>query len=82
MNDLLKEKQVERIVITGHSMGAALATINGLYLSLTDIKIPIEVHQFGSPRLGNNNLGQFIRVQVPQHYRVVHNRDIVPHLPP
>ena len=31
--------------------------------------------------MGNLNLAKFIYARIPQSYRVVHNRDIVPHLP-
>ena len=34
LDALLKEKKVKKIVLTGHSMGAALASVNGLYLAM------------------------------------------------
>lgn len=34
------------------------------------------------PRIGNEKLAQFARLKIPTIYRVVHNKDIVPHLPP
>ena len=50
---ILSKHPVERIIVTGHSLGAALASINGLYLAMSDLEVPVEVHQFGSPRVGN-----------------------------
>ena len=59
-----------------------MASINALYLSLLGISVPIEVYNFGSPRFGNENLAQFVKLKIPTHFRLVHNRDLVPHLPP
>jgi hypothetical protein len=42
----------------------------------------IEVHTFGSPRVGNVNLAKFINNKIENIYRVVHNKDIVVHYPP
>lgn len=40
------------------------------------------MHNFGSPRIGNEKLITYIRSKIPTIYRVVHHKDIVPHLPP
>lgn len=53
LDSLLAAYDVQKIVLTGHSLGAALASVHGIYLAMENIKVPIEVHQFGSPRLGN-----------------------------
>lgn len=42
----------------------------------------MEVHNFGSPRIGNEKLAAHLREKISTIYRVVHNKDIVPHLPP
>jgi predicted lipase len=73
---------VKKILFTGHSLGAALASINAIYTAMMSLNIPLEVYNFGSPRFANENLAQFVMQNVPNHYRMVHNRDIVPHLPP
>ena len=73
---------VSSILNTGHSLGAALSTITGLELALRYPSIEVHVHNFGSPRLGNENLAQFIHSRLASVLRVVHNRDLVPHLPP
>ena len=59
-----------------------MASVNALYLSLMGIEVPIEVYNFGSPRFGNENLAQFVKLKIPAHFRLVHNRDLIPHLPP
>jgi predicted lipase len=40
-----------------------------------------ELHTFGSPRVGNNAFSMFVQQRVKTIWRVVHNRDIVPHVP-
>ncbi|CAM6004220.1 unnamed protein product [Sphagnum balticum] len=62
-------------------MGAALAEVSGLKLKAKFNK-NIHVHTFGCPRIGNAALAQFFSLKVDTHYRVVHNRDLIPHLPP
>lgn len=59
-----------------------MASINALYLALANSNVSVEVYNFGSPRFGNENLAQFVKLKIPSHYRLVHNRDLVPHLPP
>lgn len=50
---ITKSYPVNKIVITGHSLGAALASINALYIAISGINYPVEVYNFGSPRYGN-----------------------------
>ena len=40
------------------------------------------IHNFGSPRIGNKKLAEYIQRTVKEIFRVVHYRDLVPHLPP
>lgn len=40
------------------------------------------MHNYGCPRIGNAAMAQYIGLKVDSLYRVVHNKDIVPHLPP
>ena len=39
-------------------------------------------HHFGGPRIGNAAMAQYVKTKVDAIFRVVHNKDIVPHLPP
>jgi predicted lipase len=67
---------------TGHSLGAALALITGIEFTQKFPKIPVEVHNFGQPRVGNEILSRYMMSKISTIYRVVHNKDLVPHLPP
>lgn len=63
-----------KIWITGHSLGAALATLSaGRYGSAQG------VYTFGSPRVGNEVFKENFEVKI---YRIVNNDDIVPRVPP
>lgn len=69
-----------KIIVTGSSLGGALAQVGAIELQNT-FGIVSELHCFGSPRIGNANLAQYLKIRIPEIYRVVHNHDIVPHLP-
>ena len=71
---------IDKIIITGHSYGAAVAQI--LALELLDINNNIHVYNFGQPRTGNTNFAHYTNKMLPNYWRVTHDRDIVPHLPP
>ena len=65
-----------KIWFTGHSLGAALAT-----LASRDLPVkyrPDAVHTFGSPRVGSPEFVKFYKIN---HYRFVNEDDIVPHVP-
>lgn len=39
------------------------------------------MHNFGQPRIGDANLAHFIYSKLDGIFRVVHNKDLVPHVP-
>lgn len=74
------------LIVTGHSLGAALAEICAIHLYYTDsIRARItgkpQLVNFGQPRAGDANFAQWAEHQMLSYYRVVHWRDIVPHVP-
>lgn len=69
------------IQITGHSLGAALASVAAFDLGYTE-KIELgAMYNFGSPRVGNYDWSEIHRYVVPNHWRVTHNKDLVVHVP-
>ncbi|TNV76838.1 hypothetical protein FGO68_gene8733 [Halteria grandinella] len=72
------------IMVTGHSMGGALALLGVLDLR-TDLSIPpenITFYTFGQPRVGGENFRDYVYFVIGQRYfRVIHEDDMVPHLP-
>lgn len=81
--DSLKQgKELPPLVITGHSLGGALATMAAASLSENGIDV-VGLYTFGQPRVGdwgftrqlNNNLNGKV-------FRFINNNDVVPHIPP
>ena len=71
------------MTFTGHSLGAALASLASLKTVIQNIRpsYQIRVITFGQPRVGNIDLANKQNELLPQTFRVVHSNDIVPHLP-
>jgi len=70
-NDQLKIRK--DVYMTGHSLGAAMATISATRYQ------PHELYTFGSPRVGGP---RFIKNIKCPHYRFMNNNDIVCRIPP
>ncbi len=64
--------------VTGHSLGAALATLAAQQLCRMPNYNVNGTYTFGSPRVGNID---FYHDYKPVNYRFVNNNDIVPHVP-
>lgn len=73
-----------KVVVTGHSLGGAIAQLYAAHL-IVDLKLAAPIlYTFGSPRVGNSNWSAYmnsIMANVP-YYHVISNKDIVPHVPP
>ena len=74
------------VVITGHSLGGAIATLAAAEMELVDADSRYRVsrlYTFGSPRVGNANFASWFanNTRAMDAFRVVHNKDAVPHLP-
>jgi triacylglycerol lipase len=69
--------------ITGHSLGGAMALIAGAAFALSERQTVNGIYTYGQPRTGNRAIvvkcNQLLRAV---SFRVVNNRDIVPHVPP
>ena len=63
------------ITCTGHSLGAALATIMASRLDAN------ELYTFGSPRVGNRDFVKEMKKDGVKHYRFVNNNDVVTSIP-
>jgi hypothetical protein len=66
------------VKVTGHSLGAALAQLTSM--DLVKAGYPTSVYNFGQPRTGDKVYASFATNKVST-WRVVHNKDCVPHLP-
>jgi len=68
------------VFYTGHSLGAALATLAAARRFLEGGTPPAALYSFGSPRVGTMGFNAFPSGFL--HCRVVNDRDIVPTVPP
>ncbi|KAL0543073.1 hypothetical protein IC582_018160 [Cucumis melo] len=89
LKKLMKENEGARFVVTGHSLGGALAILFPFILAFHDQKLLLErlegVYTFGQPRVGDRKLGEFMlktfsRYNI-RYYRFVYGFDMVPRLP-
>ncbi|KAJ9159880.1 hypothetical protein P3X46_025335 [Hevea brasiliensis] len=89
LSNLLKENPNAKFVVTGHSLGGALAIIFPTLLAIQDevemLQRLLGVYTFGQPRIGDVQLGKFMEPHlhnpVTKYFRVVYSDDIVPRLP-
>jgi len=78
--ELITQIKPSRVVITGHSLGGALATLCATELAPL-LPVPVHVYNYGSPRVGNINFVNYFESLVEVVYRITYNTDLVPHLP-
>lgn len=73
-----------RILVTGHSLGAALGHLLAVHLQRTIPHAQIHARLFASPRVGNANWADYVDATFPpgQSLHVVNFNDVVPHLAP
>ncbi|ETI52202.1 hypothetical protein F443_04615 [Phytophthora nicotianae P1569] len=82
LHKLRKEHPHASLMVTGHSLGGAVAAICAFELEYIE-KIPVDaLYTFGNPRVGNTNFSGRLRNASMEVYRVTHFQDAVPHLPP
>lgn len=83
---LKRQYSTYQVVGTGHSLGAAVATL--AYLDLTSThNIPVLAYTYGQPRAGASRFASLIYDQVKNKkkagfFRVTHYRDAIAHAPP
>ncbi|CAA0814274.1 alpha/beta-Hydrolases superfamily protein [Striga hermonthica] len=85
INAIQKAKELYgdiKIMVTGHSMGGAMAAFCALDLRLSLREQNVQVMTFGQPRIGNAAFASYFNQIVPDSIRVTNGHDIVPHLPP
>lgn len=81
VKQILDEHPDFSLYVTGHSLGAALATLCGFMFS-QELKTQITVVSFASPRVGNAEWkNAFEKQHNLVHYRIANNRDIVTAFP-
>lgn len=85
--DVLQLKSLHpnfEVWINGHSLGGALASVAASFIVEDRIFKPenIKLVTMGQPRTGDYDYALWHDKTFPYSFRIVHNRDIVPHIPP
>jgi hypothetical protein len=80
VSTLIKQYQSYSVIVTGHSYGASCALLLALELEKNGIRT--EIYNYGQPRIGDEAFATFVNTIVPEYYRITHDKDVVPHLPP
>lgn len=81
----LQSTGAQNLVLTGHSLGAAIATLDALMFkdALVGSNVTMSTTLFGSPRIGNKEFADFIDTQLGSSLtRITNREDPVPLLPP
>ncbi|KAI9836215.1 MAG: hypothetical protein M1819_001552 [Sarea resinae] len=79
IKDAMDSNPGYQLVITGHSLGGAVAT-----LAAADVRkghTAATLYTYGAPRVGGGHLARLTEQQSGGSYRITHTDDMVPHLP-
>lgn len=82
--DAMEKFEGQQVIVTGHSLGGALATIAALDLQYnlgSDHDLNFEVYSFGAPRVGNSAMVESYNGRIPNSYRFVYGWDAVTRAP-
>ena len=83
VQNTLSTKGLSSVTVVGHSLGGALALLDGVFLSLQLPKnVTVKVTSYGMPRVGNQAFADFVDSQLSGGVTHVNNQeDPVPILP-
>jgi hypothetical protein len=81
LKNISKMSGYNKIVVCGHSLGAAVATLCAYNISHVFTDVPVECCTIGSPRVGNKTFKDNYDNQKIKTLRIVHNNDVVTHSP-
>ena len=71
----------DSVVVCGHSLGAALATLCGYDIALNVQPSSLAVYTYASPNVGDGTFANSYNAEVPVTWRIVNPFDVVTHVP-
>ncbi|KAI3433461.1 hypothetical protein D9Q98_003274 [Chlorella vulgaris] len=68
-----------RVLVTGHSLGGALATLCAFDIAETypESAVRVKCYTFGAPRTGNHAFARLYTQTVPDTWQIINNEDVV-----
>ncbi|CAL8471766.1 g11308 [Coccomyxa elongata] len=78
---LTGEQEPNRIISCGHSLGAAVAALAGMWAALQYPDADVRCYGFGTPKIGNKQLCRAFNFLVGHSIRVENGHDPIPLLP-
>lgn len=83
LNLLIQKYPNYEIWVGGHSLGGAMAALASNFLITNGLATSanLKMITFGEPRTGDKAFADTVDSLVPYSFRVIHKKDIVPHIP-
>ncbi|KAI3891525.1 hypothetical protein MKX03_029048 [Papaver bracteatum] len=89
LKDILRKNDKAKVIVTGHSLGGALAIVFPTVLAFHKEDLLLKrfegVYTFGQPRVGDEKLGEFLkeklRINGVKYLRYVYCNDLIPRVP-
>ncbi|SRR6266849_5263878 len=82
VQNTLSTQGLSSVTVVGHSLGGALALLDGVFFSLQLPEVTVRVISYGMPRVGNQAFADFVDSQVSGRVTHVNNQeDPVPVMP-
>jgi triacylglycerol lipase len=82
METLVTLPKQKRLLVTGHSLGGALAILHMLDARVNTSFADYIMYNFGAPKTGDIAFRNYYNLQVSKTFRIVNLFDVVPLLPP